>query len=241
MHTYQMKLSKVATTNFMDNTHYIETLNNKQRFAFNVAGHAAAIYLNNKSRNLPPIFFQIVLNDSDCLPEDMQTQPIDTLADVARLEGGRLLEFLPDSVDAMAINPTNPNVTEARLITEYKHVIEADIINLLTGPLAEAKYVANTDAEVINQHLVNLAALKNYGGSSNLVLIKDYLKSLSLTKQEQTKKLEALFIVAFSFINNQSNWTAITRLARYLIDCQKNIVGYQEIARQLERQSMAAQ
>ncbi len=35
----------------------------KKRIAFHEAGHAAGIYLNNKSRQLPSVFFNIILKD----------------------------------------------------------------------------------------------------------------------------------------------------------------------------------
>ncbi len=93
---------------------------------------------------------------------------------------------------------------------------EADIINLLIGPLAEAKHVSNRDDELFNHQLVNLKALKNYGGGSDLALAHEYLESFSASKQQQDEKLDELFAVACDFVSDQANWKAITKLANYI-------------------------
>jgi hypothetical protein len=74
---------------------------------------------------------------------------------------------------------TGHNDAMVCLLKDYMNAFETDIINLLIGPLAEAKYVANTDNEPFNHRLVNLNALKNYDASSDLELVKDYLQSFS--------------------------------------------------------------
>jgi hypothetical protein len=48
------------------------------------------------------------------------------------------------------------------------------MINLLVGPLAEAKYVALRDNECFSNNLINVNALYNYGGTSDLVKVYDY-------------------------------------------------------------------
>ena len=114
-------------------------------------------------------------------------------------------------------------------IRDYMVAFEADIINLLIGPLAEAKYIYTTDGEPFNHRLVNLNALKNYGGSSDLALAKEYLQSFSACKQQQDKKLDELFVLAFNFINDWANWAAITRLADYILNNNKNIISCEEV------------
>ena len=43
----------------------------KRRIAFHEAGHAAGIHLNNKARQLPPVFFNIVIkNPTTIAPSD---------------------------------------------------------------------------------------------------------------------------------------------------------------------------
>ncbi|POZ51302.1 hypothetical protein [Methylovulum psychrotolerans] len=198
----------------------------KRRIAFHEAGHATAIYFNNKARNLPPVFFQINLKNINGKPEEYlktrQTMHDDCIVGV---EGGRLVEFLPSSIDALADNTTSHDESMADLIK----AIEADIINLLIGPLAEAKYVADTDGEIFNQKLVNLNALKHYGGRSDLALVNDYLQSFSPYKQQQDKKRDELFSIAFGFIKDQQSWAAITKLANYIIDGNKILIGYEEV------------
>ncbi len=198
----------------------------KRRIAFHEAGHATAIFFNNKAKNLPPVFFQINLKNINGKPEEY-LKARHTMHDdcIVGVEGGQLVDFLPASIDALANNTTNPDDLMPYLIK----AIEADIINLLIGPLAEAKYVADTDNEIFNQKLVNLNALKHYGGSSDLALVNDYLQSFSPVKQQQDKKLDELFSVAFSFIKDQQSWAAITKLANYIIDGNKTLIGYDEV------------
>ena len=121
------------------------------------------------------------------------------------------------------------------LIKDYLIAFEADIINLLIGPLAEAKHIAESDDEIFNQQLVNLKALKNYGGSSDLALAKEYLQSFSACKQQQEEKLDELFAQAYDFVNDQENWAAITRLVNYIIENNKNIVSCEEVVSLLEQ------
>ena len=49
---------------------YKSHIKNQHKIAitFHEAGHAAAIYLNNKARMLPPIFFQIVFKETEEAP-----------------------------------------------------------------------------------------------------------------------------------------------------------------------------
>lgn len=104
----------------------------KQRIAFHEAGHATAICLNNKSRNLPPVFFQIIFkNLNGSSEEDLSAYQTTHDECIARVEGGRLIELLPSSVDALAHETKNHNDTMEPLITDYMIAFEADIINLL--------------------------------------------------------------------------------------------------------------
>jgi hypothetical protein len=153
---------------------------------------------------------------------------------IARVEGGRLIELLPASIDALVHKTTDHNDAMVPLIKDYMIAFEADIINLLIGPLAEAKHIADIDDELFNQQLVNLKALKNYGGSSDLALAIEYLQSFSTCKQQQDEKLNELFAVAFNFINDRANWSAITKLAKYILNSHKNIISCEEVVSLLE-------
>ena len=211
-----------------------------QCIAFHEAGYATAIYLNNKARNLPPVFFQIMFKDLNCKPEeDLMTYQATHENLIARVEGGRLIELLPPSIDAPVHKAIHHNDVMVPLIKDYIIAFETDIINLLIGPLAEAKHVADIDDEIFNRQLIDLKALKNYGGSCALTLAIEYLKSLSACKQQQEEKLHELFTVAFNFINDLSNWAAITRLANYILDSNKNIISCEEVVSLLEQSSVA--
>jgi hypothetical protein len=203
--------------------------------AFHEAGHAAAIYLNNKARNLPPIFFQIIFK------EISDTSDYDGLAFqrshddcVARVEGGRLIQSLPYSVDGLPHKLIDHNEAMAPLVRDYVRAFEADIINLLIGPLAEAKYVHNRDDELFNNKLVNLSSLENYGGGSDLTLVREYIDNFSASKQQQDKKLEELFTAACNFIRDPLNWKAITKLATYILESNKNIISCEEVVSVLQ-------
>ena len=111
---------------------------------------------------------------------------------------------------------------------------EVDIINLLIGPLTEAKHIYETDGEVFDHQLVNLHTLNNYGGSSDLALVNEYMQSFSACKQQQGKKLDELFVQAFNFINDQANWAAITRLANYILNNNKDVISCEEVVSLVE-------
>jgi hypothetical protein len=210
-------------------------LGHKKCIAFHEAGHAAAIYLNNKTRNLPPTFFQILLKDLNGMSEEsIMVYQVDC---IARVKGGRSIKSLPYSADTLVHKTTDHHHTMGALIKDHIVAFEVDIVNLLIGPLAEAKYIAHTDDELFNHKLVDLEALRNYGGSSDLEMAYEYLQCFSACKQQQSKKLDELFDVAFDFINDRTNWAAITKLANYILDSNKNIIDCDEVVTLLEQKS----
>lgn len=222
-------------TQIIENSGQDKLIDHKQCIAFHEAGHAAAIYLNNKARKLPPVFFKIMCKDlNGNSEEDLMVYHATHDNCIARVEGGRLIELLPATIDGLVHTTTDYNDARMPLIKDYMIAFEADIINLLVGPLAEAKHIADIDDELFNQQLINLKALKNYGGSSDLALALEYLQSFSACKQQQDEKLHELFAIAFSFINDQPNWTAITRLANYILNSNKNIISCEEVVSLLE-------
>jgi hypothetical protein len=207
----------------------------KQCIAFHEAGHAVAIYLNNNARNLPPVFFQIIFKEISGVRDYDQLIYQATHDDsIARVEGGRLIHSLPYSIDGLAHKLIDRNEAMAPLVRDYIVAFEADIINLLIGPLAEAKHVYNRDDELFNHKLVDLKALKNYGGDSDLELAREYLESFSTSKEQQDEKLEELFTVACDFVSDYSNWKAITKLANYILESNKNIISCEEVVSVLE-------
>lgn len=200
-----------------------------RNIAFHEAGHAAAIHLGNQQKGLPPVFFQICvkplnsdLPSSECLGEQSGQY-------IAKVEGGRLIHTI-----ATSFRETTKYFSNEQKLA-YQRAIEADIINLLVGPLAEARYIALCDNELINPRLVNIEALHFYGGSSDLELVNEYLDCFIATQELREKKLNRLFMEAFSFINEWSNWLAITLLADFILATDRNIIQFEEISSILEQ------
>ncbi|NOT10613.1 MAG: hypothetical protein HOP23_02050 [Methylococcaceae bacterium] len=192
-----------------------------KKTAIHEAGHAAAIYLGNKQKQLPPVFFQIIIKepDNECPVQGRYGASHHHFAEV---EGGRLIHTLPSSIEYVFLE------SSADERSAYLRAVEADIINLLVGPLAEAKYVALSDDEPINPRLVNLDSLHHYGGSSDLKTVREYLDCLLDDQAQKEKKVFELFLAAYDFINDPSNWNAITVLADYIVETGKRIIDCEE-------------
>lgn len=226
-----MKRNKIIKTFSLD-----KTIELKRLTVFHEAGHAAGIHLNNKARGLPPLSFKIVFKETNYMAEaDVQTFQAHHSECSARVEGGRLIGLLPPLIYSPVCESTEHKGLIPQWEKDHRAKLEADIINLLIGPLAEAKYVAETDDELFNYKLVNLNALKNYGGGSDIYFINKYLQHLSTDKQRRYEILDELFMEAFSFVNNDENWAAITKLARYIFESNKNIICYEEIILMLDQ------
>ena len=147
---------------------------------------------------------------------------------------GRLIDLLPHSIDGLDHTLIKHNQIMAPLVTDYLVAFEADIINLLAGPLAEAKHVHKRDDELFNHQLVDLKSLKNYGGDSDIALARDYLECFSACKEIQDQKLAELFALACEFVREPSNWKAITKLANYILESNKNIISCEEVVSVIE-------
>jgi len=187
--------------------------------AIHEAGHAAAIYLGNRSKQLPPVYFQIKLKELHSEPSLVKTGS----HWFAEIEGGCLIQSMPPSADEIS---EHFSLLERR---GFLKALEADIFNLLVGPLAEANYVALRDDEIINSQLVTVNSLSHYGGMTDMKKVHDYLEYFSGVKSEQQKNLFRLFDGAFRFINDRAVWRAITALANYILNQNKNVIGYDEI------------
>jgi len=206
----------------------------QQRAAFHEAGHATAICIYNKLKKLPPVFFQITIkNNKSGAKKEMLCKAKAAQNPVAKVEGGRLIENLPASIDATG-NPGN-NTPEPDLATRKALIsaLEADVITLLSGVLAEAKFVADCDGERINGHLLNLDSLQYYRESVDLALVNDYIRCLIPNKKERNEKLTELFARAFDFVNEYSIWNDITRLANYILE-KNHTIDCEEIIRVLD-------
>jgi hypothetical protein len=206
----------------------------KKQTAIHEAGHAAAIYLGNKQKQLPPVFFQIIIQD--IIHEGQwpcRTSPAaHVMTCFAKVEGGRLIHTLPSSL-AEATRRFSPDERQA-----YQAAFEADIVNFLAGPLAEAKYVALCDGELFNPRLVNLEALHFYGGSADVALAREYLDCLPVDGLEKEQKITELFLAAYRFINQRSHWRAITALADFILNAGKKEISCEEIIGVLDAQAV---
>lgn len=186
------------------------------------AAHATAIYLGNKQRHLPPIFFQIIITHDSCNVNN---------AWIAKIDGGRLIHTLPSSI-AEATNDFTAAQEQA-----YRLAFEADIVNLLVGPMAEAKYVALHNNEPIDPQLISVRALNYYGAASDFMIIKEYLECFITETSERATKVAELFLMAFNFINSPSNWRAIIALADYIIRADKERIDCEEAGRIISQQA----
>ncbi len=202
-----------------------------KRVAHHEAGHAAAIYLCNKQKKLPPVFFQININQpDDSLDNLFETRATSNEHVVSAVEGGRLIHNLPISLIESA------NYFSHKEQDTYQTAFEADMINLLAGPLAEAKYVSRRDNEPFRRHSLNADSLRFYGGSSDLERVQDYLENFIPDKEKHEEKINELFHKAFAFIDTPKYWRAIERLAAYIMAKRNNaIISCEEAIAVLEQ------
>lgn len=211
-------------------TRPIEYRDSLKQTAYHEAGHAAAIYLYNKSNNLPPVYFQITTKEighNKILSENSNLS--DTKQLIAKIEGGQLILNHPAFLMIGDIEFTE---TENQA---YQTAYQADIVNLFAGPLAEAKYVALRDNEIFNSLLVNANALKFYGGTSDLNSVYDYLEHFISNKYQREQQLTALFNKAFTFINDPAIWKAITTLASYILNHKNKTISCEEVHTVLDK------
>jgi hypothetical protein len=215
-------------TNNIKNTAKLAYQEVYRQTAIHEAGHAAAIYLGNQQKGLPPVYFQIFtgLLNSDAQPSGFLGEAPDRYN--AKIEGGRLIHTLPSS-----FNEATKDLSSAQKHA-YQHAFEADIINLLAGPIAEARYVALRDNEPVNPELININALQYYGGSSDLEIANEYLECFIDSDELQERKMTELFLAAFNFVGKQPNWLAVTALADYILASQENVIKCNEIIDILE-------
>jgi hypothetical protein len=217
------------------------TINSKQdtrieidkRTVYHQAGHVTAICLGNKQRQLPDVYFQIVIKqqDRDRQPSDRLTSAHDK--HTVSVEGGSLIQSLLLSFPGVMQYHPWPQQEE------YRSAFEADVINLLAGSLAEAKYVALCDGEVFNANLINLDALHSYGGSSDLEIITEYMKRFISCKTERDQKLAELFMAAHSFVNKRINWDAISAVAEFIMAEPHDVISCDKVISLLESRLVA--
>ena len=194
-----------------------------RQIAFHEAGHATAIYLYNKQKRLPPVYFQITIKALG-RPKDSPLNGCSLGHDhyAAVVEGGRLIHSLPVALIESA------HYFSAAGQDVYQTAFEADMVNLLIGPLAEAKHVSLRDDELFNARLVNINALHNYGGTSDLNKVYEYLDIFVADRSRRQEKMAELFEQAFQFINSPVHWQAIERLASYILNNKESIISCEE-------------
>lgn len=185
------------------------------RTAFHEAGHAAAIHIANGQKSLPPVFFEIHIRRPNSQNPYFYAKVID----------GNLIQNVPIAV----IESYSDFSDNAIALHSCQRAYEADIFNLLVGPLAEAKYISIRDNELINFNLLSLDALNHYGGVSDIASAHDYLESFIACKQQRENKLHELLEQAYAFVDNRANWKAILNLAHYIIESQQQVISCDEI------------
>lgn len=186
-----------------DDHGFTDHLELNRQTAFHEAGHVAAIYLENKRKNLPPVYFQIDVSQADSL-----AQPL-----LAKVNGGRRVGDL-----ATMIHEDVTHHRDSTDIDSYQLVYEADIISFLAGPIAEAKYVSIRDNEVFNINLLPPQALNHYGGNADLLAVMSYLEFFIPSPEQREVKLKTLFAQAFSFVQQPRHWKSITVLADHILN-----------------------
>ena len=200
-----------------------------KRNAYHQAGHVAAIHFGNRQKNLPAVHFRLLLEPDGRHTWSSKNGGKVSAKATAKLEGGRLLPDLPCTYET-ATQLLAPIERQQCLLA-----FEADVINLLAGSLAEAKYVALRDDEVFNANLVYLGALKFYGGSSELAAAEEYMACLYPDNPAERKKtLARLFLAAYNFINDNANWLAITQLAEAIYGRPQDIFACEDLIELLE-------
>jgi len=181
--------------------------------AFHEAGHAAAIHFGNNQKQLPPVFFKIQLKQSTNEGKQFCAKVID----------GCLIQNLPIA----GLNNIYELSTTDQL--KYQSAYEADVINLLVGPLAEAKFVSERDDEIFNFNLLNIHSLNYYGGTSDIEKAYAYLEYFIPSKEQRENKMLELFNQAFQFIEDDKIWNGILKLAQYILNSKKDQLSCEEI------------
>lgn len=185
-----------------------------QKIAYHEAGHAAAIHLNNKDKQLLPVHFAIKVKkpNTSCS------------------------RWFAEVVDGQLIHDLYSNVVDHSSLTKleqlnFQQAYEADVINLLVGPLAEAKFIAERDGKSLHRNSIALTELKNYGGVSDINKAYQHLKLCSGLSQPQKieEKISELFNQAFLFISKPVYWKTIATLADYILASEREEIACDEI------------
>ncbi len=188
----------------------LEEFKTDESRAYYLAGKAASIHLGNKRQQLPAVYFEInpARQIRDFHPAGNRHASIEYLP--AHLEGGRLIHNL-----SVPFAEFTRGFDEGQM-HQFRTAFEADVVNLITGAVAEAKYRFQHFGETMGMEYPSLRTLYVYADNDDLDQIGDYLDCLAPSKDEHERMLTELFAKACEFVNIESNWTAITTLANYI-------------------------
>lgn len=203
--------------------HTAENKHISKRSAFHAAGRSVSIHLGNQKKNLPPIYFQIGMESMPSHVRNLRKSKSISGLNRAIFKGGRLISELPGSLE-LETNSMTPSEKLA-----YEQAFNADIVNLLAGFIAEAKYIALSDNEVISPRLVNVHSLHNYGEDGDLQELWEYFKCFGDYDSDKETKLIGLYLSAFEFVNVPSHWQAICEVANYIEKSEKMLLECTEI------------
>lgn len=67
-----------------------------------------------------------------------------------------------------------------------------------------------------------------------MAIVTQYFDCIKEADERRERKIIELYLAAFSFISDRSNWLAITALADYILAVDKNIIESDEIIAVLE-------
>jgi hypothetical protein len=198
-----------------------------KRTAYHLAGHAVAVYLGNKQKQLPEVHFRITIGHQGH-HEQHSGQVLCSQGCTGIIEGGRLIQNLPQSVAEFTRYLVWPQQEQ------YLRALEADVINLLAGSLAEAKSISSWNSEIFSTHKLNLSALHLYGGTTDLITVAEYMECYLPDKESREQKLTELFFAAISFVYKRSNWQVISDLAEFIMREPKSVIHCEEVVGLLE-------
>ena len=200
------------------------------QIAYHEAGHATSIYLYNKRQKLPPIFFEIhVKNHHDIEALALENKDFPPTNIAAQIEGGCLVENL-----ALTLTLNDDEFSEDEK-KEYRLALNADMINLLAGSIAEKNYIIKRDNEILRADMLNTNVWGREGNHSDMQKINHYLNFFSESPIEQQQKLSELVKQSFDFITEFSTWNAIKAVALYILESSSEHIHCEEIFKVVDK------
>ena len=191
--------------------------------AYQQAGQAAAIYIGNKERKLPAVYFKILIGPqaqasltSFGVPADyaLNSNPV-------TIEGGRLVDNL------LLLSENMAQYFSPLQLEQYRSAVEADITNLLVGIMAEVKYAAQLKRTPFSVNSVTADSLADHCDAGDWAMVSEYIQ---LYKEDRDRKLSRLITAAFNFVSKPSYWRAISKLARFIQSKIMDTISCEEVA-----------